>query len=167
MTDKLIQTPIAIWGNPYTGQSEQKLIEAINNSLAPVTLTHGDVVILDVALGGLVGAGGWGLLVGSSASAKSPYVIGVISVTGDATTSAAQIPAGGICQVVIGGVARVNIGAQACAAGNAMQNSAIRGQALGNAALVAADSGTIFGIALEAAAAKDVNNTIRCLIKSA
>lgn len=165
MTDKLIQTPLSVYGSGFTGQSEQKLIECVVSGLG-ATLFHGDIVIYEQATG-LLAAGGAQLNVVNTATPKSPLVVGVISITGDPTTSSASVAPGGLVQVCIGGVARMNIGAQACAAGSLMQTSAVTRQALGNAAPAAADIGTIIGVALEAAAAKDANNTIRCFIRPA
>lgn len=170
MTDKQIQAPLSVWGAPTTGAAEQKLLECFNNSGA--VLQHGDVVIVDTSAGQMpaVVAGAANSSTGAvttTAVAKTPQVVGVVSTTGDASTNASQVPIGGVCQVCIAGIARVNVGAGVAAAFSFLQTAAVLKQAAGNAAPAAADIGTIFGVALEAAAAKDANNTIRAFIRSA
>ena len=126
----------------------QVLLEVVNN--AATTLTHGDVVVVDVT----------GRLVTTTTTANDPTVLGVISTTGDTTTDAVAIPIGAPCWVCTGGVARVQIGTQTVAALGVMGSFTTAKQADDTATVI----GTGFGIALEASAAKDVNNTIRCII---
>lgn len=167
MTDRLISPPQTVWGGFGTGDFEQKLVECFNNSGA--VLTHGDVVVIDNSAGQMPAApGSITGAVTTSTTSKDPKVLGVVSVTGDASTSAATIAAGNTCQVCIAGVARVNIAANTVAAGSFMSQSGAAKVAQGTAApLAVADIGTVFGVALEAQGAKDANNTIRCLIRMA
>jgi hypothetical protein len=168
MTDKLIQAPAPVWGNLTSGQAEQKFIECFNNSGA--VLTHGDVVVIDNSAGQMPTAPGTCTgAVTTTTTVSDPKVLGVVSVTGTADTSAGTVAAGAAVQVCIGGVARVNIAANTVAAGANLSTSAAAKVAAtaGTAATVAALQalvGTFIGIALEAQTAKDANNTIRCLI---
>lgn len=166
MTDKLIQAPISVWGATTTGQAEQKLVECFNNTSG--TLQHGDVVVVDTSAGQMPAAPGTitGAVV-TSTTAADPTVLGVVSITGTADTSAATVAKGAVCQVCIGGIARVQVGSNTVTAGShgvVQSTTAKQGNGVAYASIVV---GSMFAIPLESSSAKDANNTIRCIIKSA
>jgi hypothetical protein len=166
MPPRTLSNPAGVWGLP--ANAEQQVMECVNTSGG--TLQHGDVVVIDNSAGQMPAApGSISGAVTTTTTAKDPKVLGVVTVTGDCSTSAATVPVGGVCMVVIFGVARVQIGAGAAPLGSFLQSAAVAKQAAGVASgsIALTDSGTIFGVALEAAAAKDANNTIRALIRQA
>lgn len=132
-----------------------------------------------VGLPGTTGAGG--VYVTYATAVGSLHVAGVVSVTGDASTTTtgqlcgAQqpvagwtpagiangvIPPGGDVFVCTSGTARVQIGAATVAANALLRTDVIPRQAIG-----AATIGALLGIAQESQANKDANNTIRATIK--
>jgi hypothetical protein len=170
MTDKLLEAPLGVFGLTNTGAAEQKVLACFNNSGA--VLQHGDVVIIDNSAGQMpaVVAGAQNSITGAvttTAGAKSPLVAGAVSATSDASTSSQLFAAGATVPVCFAGCARVNVGAGVAAANSFLQTAAVLKQAVGNAAPAAGDIGTIFGVALEAAAAKDANSTIRAFLRPA
>lgn len=137
---------------PFGTGSEQVLLEVVNNSGG--TLKQGDVVIWAAA--DVVGN-----KVTTTVTANDPRVAGVISRTGDSSVDGVTIPAGGTCWLCTGGVARVNIGAQAVAALGILGSFTTAKQADDTAAAVV---GAVIGVALEAQTAVDVNGCIRAKI---
>jgi hypothetical protein len=125
------------------------LVEVTNNSGG--TLQQGDLVVIDAT----------GVLATTSATANVKTVLGVVNTTGDAQTDNTTIPAGGTMRVAVGGVARIQIGANAVAVGDILAQSGTVKQAVTNNA---ATVGQAIAIALEASGAKDANNTIRAII---
>lgn len=162
MPTRQINVANTVWGQPLVGggSNEQILVEVVNNSGG--TLQHGDVVVWDTTTAGLPTApADGGKLVTTSTTANDPQVAGVISATGDASTNAQTIAAGGSCWVCIGGVARVNIGAGTVAKGGLLSTTTNAKQA----ATATTALGNLLGVAMEAQTAKDANNTIRAIIK--
>lgn len=143
------QAPAA--GAPYGTGSEQVLVEVVNNSAG--TLKQGDVVVWAAA--DVVGN-----KVTTTTSANDARVAGVISRTGDTSTDGVTIPVGGTCFLCVGGVARVQIGAQAVAALGILGTFTTAKQADDTATAV----GTILGVALEAQTAIDAQGCIRAKI---
>lgn len=172
--------PQAGWTTPVPPLNEQVLLECVNTSAG--TLNHGDVVVFDRSAAANATTG-WiplpavaapptspqasGVAVTTTASANDPQVAGPISMTGDASTFSGSIPIGGTCWVAVAGVARVQIAAQVVVAGDRMATVAVAKTAIGTTVPVAGQIGVFFGIAHEATAAKDANNTIRCNIRNA
>jgi hypothetical protein len=153
----MISNPAGVWGQ--TSEADQVLLMMTNTSGA--TRTSGDIVIVDTANIPTHG-------VTTTAGGGNVLVLGVVSATGDDGTNLITFAAGAPMPICIAGVARVNIGAIAFVAGDFVTTGATAGVAGRTAAagLVAATIGFSIGIALDAAAAKDANNTIRCLIKA-
>jgi hypothetical protein len=97
----------------------------------------------------------------TSTTAADVKLVGVISLDGTPNTNGDTILPGDTCFVCTCGVARVNIGANAVAVGAALSTTTTAKQA----GSVTAAINSNLGVALEAQTAKDVLNTIRCLIK--
>lgn len=147
MPTKTLSNPGGVMG--ITASAENVAIEVINNAAS--TLTQGDLVVIDAT----------GTLVTTTVTANVKTVVGVVTTTMDASTDATAIPIGGTCRVAISGVARVQIGAGTVAVGDILAATTTAKTAVTNNA---ATVGQAIAIALEANAAKDANNTIRCLI---
>jgi hypothetical protein len=147
MPSRQISNAAGVWGS--TAQAEQVTLEVVNNSAG--TLTQGDVVIVDAT----------GTLITTTTTANNKLVIGVVTTTKDASVDATPIAVGAPCQVVVGGVARVQIGAATVAAGDILCSTTTAKAAVTNNA---ATVGQAFAIALEAQTAKDANNCIRAII---
>lgn len=174
--------PLALtgWTSPVPPLNDQILLECVNTSAG--TLAHGDVVAFDRTATANATTG-WipfpavaappispqtgGVAVTTTATANDPQVAGPISVTSDGSTSAATVAIGGVCWVVVSGVARVQIAAQVVVLGDRLATVAVAKTAIGTSVPVAAQIGAFFGIAMEATAAKDANNTIRAIIRGA
>lgn len=177
MPAKFLTPPLPIWGLANAGVAEQLLLQGFNNSGG--TLKHGDVVIVDTSVGQMpaVVAGAQNAITGAmttTAVAKNNFVLGPVSISGDAGTNSALVAAGATIFACVGGVARVNVtgaavvaGGGANPAGSQLQTAAVVKQALQNGVVAAGDIGSIFAIALEAQAAADANTTVRCLIAHA
>lgn len=153
---RMISNAAGVWGQ--TSQADQVILMMTNTSGA--TRTTGDIVIVDTA--NLATHG-----VTTTTGGGNVLVVGVVSAFGDDFSGLATFANGAPMPVCISGTARVNIGAIAFVAGDFVTTGATAGVAGRTAAagLVAATIGFSIGIALEAAAAKDANNTIRCYIK--
>ena len=121
-------------------------VEVINNSAA--ARVYGDVVVIDVT----------GTLATTTTTANDKTVLGVVSQSNSNPTNC---PIGFPMLVTVRGVARVNIGANTVAAGDVLASFTTAGQAVTNNALTAPTNAAAIGIALEANAAKDTNNTLR------
>jgi len=121
-------------------------IEVVNNSAG--ARNYGDVIVVDVT----------GTLGNTTTTANSLQVLGVVSQYNQNL----PIPVGFPMRVAVRGVARINIGTNPPAANDVLASSTTAGVAITNNALTAATVNAAIGIALEAAAAKDTNNTIRC-----
>ena|SRR6516165_9978414 len=166
MTTKQINAPAGIWGAPGAGTAEQHIVQCFNSS--GVVLNHGDVVVIDtsaaqmpaVVAGAPNGATG---AVTTTTTAQDAKVLGVITIDGTPNSNGDTINPLDTCFVCIGGVARVNIGANAVAAGASLGTTVTAKQA----GSVTAALGSNLGVALEAQTAKDAANTIRALIKTA
>lgn len=142
----------------------QVIAEYINNSGG--ALKAGDVVVGDAA----------GINASTTTTANDPLVVGVVlpSEGGMRTVGSTETyAAGALMPVCIGGMARVNIAANTVTAGT----GGAGGLAASGVAKVAAQPAAaasvaalqtlleaVFAIPFEASAAKDANNTIRCLI---
>jgi len=181
MPSKFITPPINIWGLTNSGVGEQLLLQCFNNTGAAVQ--HGDVLSIDNSAGQMpaVVAGAQNAITGAvalqSTAVKDPKLLGPVSVSGDSGTSAQQLAVGATCFICIQGAARYQIGtvggqvASGLLEGNG--NTANSGRTIQNGVLTTAqpaalaDIGSIRGLSLEAAAAKDANNTIRGLAFSA
>lgn len=170
------------WTIPVPPLNDQHLLCCINTAAS--TLNHGDVVVYDrnAAANAVTG---WipfpavaapptspqsaGVAVTTTTTANDPQIAGPVSITGDASTASGSIAIGGMVWVVLMGVARVQIAAQVVLAGDKMATVAVAKTAIGTASASVAltQVGAIFGVAQEATAAKDANNTIRCAIHSA
>lgn len=138
------------FGGPIPSLSSQVLIEVVNNSGG--TLKQGDVVIIDAT----------GRLATTTATINDPVVFGVISNTGDARTDGELIAVAGLTWVCVGGVARVNVGANTVAAKGILGSTTVAKVA--DDTVVLSVAGTAFGVALEANTATDANSTIRAII---
>jgi hypothetical protein len=147
MPIRQISNPGGVWG--ATAQAEQVTLEVINN--AATTLTQGDVVIIDAT----------GTLVTTTTTANDKRVLGVVTTTKDASVDATPIAIGAPCQVVVSGVARIQIGAGTVAISDILGSTTTAKTAVTNNA---ATVGQAIAIALEAQTAKDVNNCIRAII---
>lgn len=171
----------------YAATATNGLADEANLSVPPVPITAraADSSAANTSSGtvGLPTAPGIaGRMVTLTGLSKDPNVCGVVSVTGDASTTTfgalgtmdyntpwtgytggavPVIPPLGDVFVCVSGVARVNIGALTVAAGGIMASATIPGSADDTPGTI----GNILGIALEAQSAKDANNTIRCSIK--
>jgi hypothetical protein len=179
MPDKQIGNPAGSYGLTADPQ-EQWVIDMVNNSGG--TLQEGDMVICtDVA----------GINVTTTTSVSSTQVVGVVGtgapgtsglVTGGgagaiesglaAASSTNTFASGATMPVVFFGPARVNIAANTVAAGAILSTSAAAkvgavAAAFGSVALLQAALGSFIAIAQESQAAKDANNTIRCMIMRA
>jgi hypothetical protein len=98
----------------------------------------------------------------SAAVANNVNVAGVVCVTGDSSSSNMLVPPGAAFLLAVGGLARVNIGANTVAAGNLLgTDSTVPGVAANSTPTL----GTLLGVALESQANIDANNTIRAIIK--
>ncbi len=175
--------PQAGWTTPVPPLNDQQVMEVVNTSA--VALAHGDLVIVDTSAAANATTG-WipfpavaappispqaaGVAVTTSTTANDKRVLGPISQTGDAASfSGATIPVGGNGWVVVSGIARVQIGAQVVVANDCLFQSGTSRQAISQtAATVTAAAGTYvgagIGVALEATAAKDAQNTVRAII---
>jgi len=175
MPSKFITPPLSLWGLTNSGVAEQLLLECFNNTGAAIQ--HGDVLSVDNSVGQMpaVVAGAQNAITGAvalqSTAVKDPKLLGPVSVSGDAGTSAQQLAVGAVCFICVGGMARYQIGtvggqvASGLIEGNG--NTANSGRTIQNGVTATAqpaalaDIGSIVGLSLEAAAAKDANNTIR------
>ncbi len=102
-------------------------------------------------------------LTGSSVLAGlDPLVAGVCSPTGDAGTNGQIIYPGQPFLLCVGGVARVNVAGNSVAA---LANLCTAATGVGSADDLTPTIGNLLGISLESQAAKDVNNTIRAIIR--
>lgn len=168
------------WTVPVPPLNEQQVLECVNTSAG--TLNHGDVVVFDRSAAANATTGwipfpavaappispqGSGVAVTTTTNANDKQVVGPISMTGDSSTFSGSIAIGGTCWVCIAGVARVQIAAQVVVAGDMMATVAVAKTAIGTTAPVAGNVGAFFGVAQEATAAKDANNTIRCNMRGA
>lgn len=153
---RMISNPAGVWGQ--TSEADQLILMCTNSSAA--TRTSGDLVIIDTASLATHG-------VTTTTGGANVLALGVVSAFGDDFSALQTFAAGAPMPICVGGVARVNIGAIAFVAGDFVTAGATAGVAGRTAAagLVAATIGMSIGIALEAAAAKDAQNTIRALIK--
>jgi hypothetical protein len=175
MPSKFITPPLALWGLTNSGVAEQLLLECFNNTGAAVQ--HGDVLSIDNSAGQMpaVVAGAQNAITGAvtlqSAATKDPKLLGPVSTSGDSGTSGQQLGIGATCFIVVGGAARYQIGTVGGQVANGIiegnGNTANSGRTIQNGVTataqpaVVADIGSIIGISLEAAAAKDAFNTIR------
>lgn len=169
------------WTVPVPPLNEQVLLECVNTSAG--TVTHGDVMVVDTSASAN-STTGWipfpavaappispqagGVAVTTTTSANDKNVLGPISITGDASslgTGAPTIAIGQACWVVIGGVARVQIGGQTVVAKDSLFTFTNAKQANAVTLPVIANVGSYFGVALEANAAKDAASTIRAIIR--
>lgn len=158
MPVRSINNPTGVWG--LTSQADQLILMCTNTSGA--TRTSGDIVIADTA--NLATHG-----VTTTAGGANANVVGIVSAFDDDFSGLATFANGAPIPICVGGICRVNIGAIAFVAGDFVVTGATAGVAgrVAAAGLVAAQIGMAIGVALEAAAAKDAQNTIRCWIKSA
>lgn len=175
--------PQAGWTTPVPPLNDQHVLEVVNTSAG--TLAHGDLVIVDTSAAANATTG-WipfpavaappispqaaGVAVTTSTTANDKRVLGPISQTGDAGSfSGSTIAIGANAWVVVAGIARVQIGAQVVVANDTLYQSGTAKQAISQtAATVTAAAGTYLGascgVALEATAAKDAQNTVRAII---
>lgn len=149
MPAKQINNVAGVWGGS-TSANEPVLIEMVNDSAG--TVKQGDVVVTD---------GVTGRLFTTTTTANDKTVIGVVCTTGDTSTDATTIAVGQPCFVAVGGVARVQIGGATVAAGDILATTTTAKLAVTNNS---ATVGQAFAIALESQAAKDAQDTIRCII---
>jgi hypothetical protein len=171
MPDKQIGNPAGSYGLTADPQ-QQSVIDCVNNSGG--TLQEGDVVVCtDVN----------GIQVTTTTTLNSPQVMGVVGqgapgssglVSGGgagaietglgAASSVSTFAAGATVPVVVFGPARVNIGANAVAAAGVQLGTFTTVKQAATVTLAAGTIGAIIAISQEAAAAKDANNTIRCMV---
>jgi len=161
MPDPMIPNPAGLYG--LSGVPPVQFVEMVNNSGG--TLLPGDVVCFTTDV--------TGVLVTTSATVNDKTVLGVVAAkvpTDSVNTQSATGPglpyaAGAVIPVIVKGTARIQVGANNPAAGDLLTNSAAK-TANTNAGAPAANAvtGSIIGVALEAGAAKDANNTIRAYI---
>jgi len=123
-------------------------IEVVNNSAG--ARNYGDVIVVDVT----------GTLGNTTTTANDVTKLGVVSQYNQNL----PVPVGFPMKVVIAGVARVNIAANPVVSHDVLASSGVAAVAISNNALTVATFPAAIGIALEAAAAKDTNNTIRAKI---
>lgn len=149
--------PAGAFGLPLSGTNiggavvmsdDGVFLSLINNSAG--VRTYGDVVVVDVT----------GLLATTTTTANSLQVIGVVSQYGG--SGAGTFAVGTPMLVQIRGIARVNIGTNTVAVNDILTSFTTAGQAATNNALTAPTVNAGIAVALEANAAKDTNNTIRC-----
>lgn len=156
MPEQQISNSGGLYG--LTGEANPDIKYMVNGSAG--TLLPGDVVVF---------SGVAGTTVTTSATLDDPTVIGVVGAQdnpNDSLRTAASTDTyavGAVMPVVVRGPARINIAANAVAAAGALLGqSAVAKVAATNAAPV---SGDTIAVAMEAAAAKDANNTIRAWIQ--
>lgn len=179
MPEKQIGNPNGSYGLTADPQ-EQVVVDMVNNSGG--TLVEGDLVVCtDVA----------GINVTTTTSASDTSVIGVVGtgapgtsglVSGGgagaigsglaAASSTSTFAAGATMPVVVFGPARVNIAANTVAAKAVLASSAAAKVAAvpataGSVGALQALVGSFIAVAQESQAAKDANNTIRCIIMRA
>lgn len=171
MPARLINAPNTIWGQPLSlgGQNEQVVLEVVNNSGG--TLAHGDVVVWDVSTTFMPTVGSpqttaqdGGRAVTTTTTANDQTVAGVVTITGDASTNGGTVAAGANCMICIGGVARVQIGANTVTKGTHILQTFTSAKQATGIANASALAGAVLGAPLESNTAKDANNTIRCKI---
>lgn len=162
MPDKQISNPGGLYGQ--TADPNPITRDVVNNSGG--TLLPGDVVVFaaDVT----------GVLATTTTTVNDKTVLGVVAarVPSDSLNTQASggpgLPyaAGAVMPVVVNGPARIQIAANAVAAGDLLTTSAVAKVAVLNAGAPAANAvtGSIIAIALEASGVKDANNTIRAYI---
>lgn len=154
MTSKQIANPGGLYG--LTAQPDPEVVEYVNGSAG--TLLAGDVVVVAADLTGVVAT--------TSTTVDDITVLGVVgpktSPSMATQPSTDTYAVGAVMPVIIRGPARINIAANAvAAAGVLLGQSAAAKVAATNAAPAPGDS---IAFSLEAAAAKDANNTIRCYV---
>lgn len=159
MPSKTISNPGGLYG--LTADPDPEFKEVVNNSGG--SLLPGDVVCVAADL--------TGVLVTTSTTVNDKTVFGVVAAkipsnslsTAPTTDTYAS---GAVMPVIIRGPARINIAANAVVAGDSLCQSAVAKVAQTSALAPVANVGigTIIGVALEATAAKDTNNTIRAYI---
>lgn len=160
MVQKQISNPAGNWG--LTADTDSQTVVHLTNGSGG-TLLPGDVVIA---------SGVAGVAATTIAGASSKAVIGVVLPVDYGTRTVASTEtyaSGALMPVCIAGPARVNIAANAVAAGDPLSTSAVAkvaatAAAAGSVAALQALIGSFFGSALESQAAKDANNTIMAWI---
>jgi hypothetical protein len=153
MRNKQISNPAGVWG-AAADTDFQLAFTAVN--AAAGTLLPGDVVIL---------SGTAGTSITTTTTDDNKLVAGVVLPEEGGTRTVAStetVAVGGNCDVCCLGVARVNIGAGSVAAGDILTTSTTAKVAVADNT---ATAGEVLGIALQADAAKDANNTILAFIK--
>jgi hypothetical protein len=158
MPDKTITNAAGLWG--LTADANPDVRTFVNNS--PGTLAPGDVVALATDT--------TGVLVTSTATVNDKTVVGVVAAKSPSDSLSTQAvgttyAVGSQTQVIVRGPARINIGANTVSAGDLLTTGGSKVAAT-NAGAPAANAvtGSIIAVALEASAAKDANNTIRCYV---
>jgi hypothetical protein len=143
MPDKQISNPAGLWG--VAGDSNAQIVNYVNNSGG--ALVTGDVVVFATDVTGAA--------VTTTTTVNDKTVVGVVG-----GTQGTSYPAGASVPVVVRGVARVNVGANAPAAGDLLTTAAVAKTANTNAGTPAANAvtGSIIGVAR--AATKDAANTL-------
>lgn len=149
---KQLGNPAGAWGGSADGAGA-----IVMDFKASAAMTEGDVVILDVT-------DPTGNSVIKTTTPTSLLVVGVVGPQAQgalgAVSGATAYAAGVVVPVIVYGPARVNVGANAVAAGAIVQTSATSGAVDDAAAAI----GTGVAVTLETQAAKDANNTIRCFV---
>lgn len=158
MPEAMIVNPAGAYGNTATPGGAD-VVDFV--SAAAAARVTGDVVIL---------SGVAGTSIATTTGANSFLVIGVVAPAGvgalGSVSDGTSYAVGAIVPVIIRGPARINIGANTVAAGDLLTTSTTAGVAATNAATTVATAvGTLIAVALEASAAKDANNTIRCWVQ--
>lgn len=165
MPTQQITNPQNAWQAGATWQDyqavQQEVVEMVNTSGA--ARTAGDVVTLD-----LTTIADYGQQATSTTTVNDKQVVGVVApkTQGSLQSQGDTYAAGAVMPVIVKGPARINIGANAVAAGDVLTTSGTAGQAVTNAGAPAANAvvGSLIAIAAEASTAKDANNTIRAYI---
>ncbi len=160
MTAQLIGNPGNAFGQPTPQiqgsnpmQNEKHAIALLN--AATTDLQYGDVVVVDVTgtQGNTTTTSGDLTVIG--VVAQDPFLM---SLTRDVVSSSVAT-----MNVITGGVARVNVGANTVTTGQPLIASSTARQAFASATPAA---GTAFAVSLESSTSKDSASTIRCIIKT-
>ena len=168
MPEPTIPNPGNAWQAGASWQTEQfvqqQVVEMVNTSAA--TRKAGDVVEVD-----LTTMANYGQNATTSTTLNDPQVLGVVApkTQGSLALCGDTYVAGATMPVIIKGPARINIAANAVVAGDVLTQSAVAGVAETNPTDITANAGiqATIGVAGEATAAKDANNTIRAYINKA
>lgn len=157
MPEAFITNPQGAYGLQATAPVQY--VEMVNNSGG--TLLPGDVVTVDVT----------GVLANTTTTANDKTVVGVVGAKAPSDSlntqpANATYASGSPMPVIVRGPARINIAANTVAASDLLTTTTAAKVAGTNAGAPGANANTmsLIGIAMEASAAKDANNTIRCYI---